>query len=187
MAEAEAQVARMRARVQEQEQRLERLRAVARSMPEREAQLTQLNRDYAIQKKNYDALVARRESAMMSGEAQAATGVADFRVIDPPQVAPNPVAPNRKMLIPVALLASLLAGLAASYFFSVVHPTFHDARGLKNFAQRPSLGNVSMIRTPALLATLRRRMVLFFTGVGALGATYAGVYTLTFFRTLPSF
>ena len=187
MAEAEAQVARMRARVQEQEQRLERLRSAARSVPEREAQLTQLDRDYAIQKQNYAALVARRESAMMSGEAQAATGVADFRVIDPPQVAPNPVAPNRKMMIPVALLASLLAGLAASYFFSVVHPTFHDARGLKNFAQRPALGNVSMIRTPALLATFRRRMVLFFSGIGALGATYAGVLTLTFFRTLPSF
>jgi hypothetical protein len=177
----------MRARVQEQEQRLERLRALARSVPEREAQLTQLDRDYAIQKQNYAALVARRESAMMSGEAQAATGVADFRIIDPPRVAPNPVAPNRKMLIPVALLASLLAGLAASYFFSVVHPTFHDARGLKNFAQRPALGHVSMIPTPALLATLRRRMVLFFSGVGGLAATYAGVLTLTFFRTLPSF
>jgi polysaccharide chain length determinant protein (PEP-CTERM system associated) len=188
MAEAEAQVARMRARVQDQEQRLAQLRAAARSVPEREAQLTQLNRDYAIQKQNYDALVARRESALMSGEAQAATGVADFRIIDPPQVAPNPVAPNRKMLVPVALLASLLAGLAASYFFSVVHPTFHDVRNLKSFSQRPTLGTVSMIRSPALVADLRRRMLLFLGGVGGLATTYAGVLTLTFFRTLlPAF
>lgn len=187
MAESEAQVARMRARVREHEQRLAQLRIAARSVPEREAQLTQLNRDYAIQKQNYDALVARRESALMSGEVQAATGVADFRIIDPPQVSPNPVAPNRKMMLPLALLASLLAGVAASYFFSVVHPTFHDGHSLKKFAQRPALGTVSMIRSPAVLALARRRALLFFGGIGGLAATYTGVLTLAFFRSLLPF
>ncbi len=187
MAEAEAQVARMRARVREQEQRLAKLRAVARSVPEREAQLTQLNRDYAMQKQNYDTLVTRRESALISGDVQAATGVADFRIIDPPQVAPNPVAPNRKMLIPLALLASLLAGLAASYFFSVVHPTFHDGHGLKRFSKRPALGIVSLIRTPAVLARNRMRALVFAGGVGGLTATYAAVLTVVFFRPLLPF
>jgi len=187
MAEAEAQVARMRARVREQEQRLGQLRAVARSVPEREAQLTQLNRDYAIQKQNYDTLVARRQSALMSGEVQAATGVADFRIIDPPQVSPNPVAPNRKMMIPIALLASLLAGLAASYFFSIVHPTFHDARGLKSVAQRPVLGTVSLVRSPHMLTRARRASLAFIGGVGALTATYGAVLTLVFFRSLLPF
>src|SRR5205823_12512191 len=135
----------------EQEQRLGQLRAVARSVPEREAQLTQLNRDYAMQKQNYDTLVTRRQSALMSGEVQAATGVADFRIIDPPQVSPNPVAPNRKMMIFVALLASLLAGFAASYFFSLLHPSFHDGRGLKKFTHRPVLGTVSLVYTPEVL------------------------------------
>jgi polysaccharide chain length determinant protein (PEP-CTERM system associated) len=186
-AEAEAQVARLRARVREQEQRLEKLRLAARSVPEREAQLTQLNRDYAIQKQNYDALVARRESALMSGEVQAATGVANFRIIDPPQVSPNPVAPNRKMLVPLALLASVLAGLAASYLFSIVQPTFYDARGLKRFAQRPALGTVSLVYTPEVLSRRRRGMLAFAGGLGGLGATYAGVLTLVFFRALPPF
>ena len=186
-AEAEAQVARMRARVREHEHRLAQLRERARSVPEREAQLTQLNRDYAIQKKNYEALAARRESASMSGEVQAATGVADFRIIDPPRVSPNPVAPNRRMLIPMAVLGSLLAGLAASYFFSVVHPTFHDARTLNRIAQRPVLGGVSLIRSPQVLSRARRRALAFFGGIGALAATYAGVLALVFFRTLLPF
>jgi polysaccharide chain length determinant protein (PEP-CTERM system associated) len=187
MAEAEAQVARMRARVREHEHRLAQLRERARSVPEREAQLKQLDRDYAIQKQNYDALVSRRQSALMSGEVQAATGVADFRIVDPPQVAPNPVAPNRRMLIPMALLASLLAGLAASYFFSVVHPTFHDARTLNRITQRPVLGAVSLIRSPQVLSRARRRALAFFGGIGALAATYAGVLALVFFRTLLPF
>jgi polysaccharide chain length determinant protein (PEP-CTERM system associated) len=187
MAESEAQVARLRARVQEQEQRLEKLRLAARSVPEREAQLTQLNRDYAIQKQNYDALVARRESALMSGEVQAATGVASFRIVDPPQVSPNPVAPNRKMLIFVALLASVLAGFAASYFFSLLHPTFHDGRGLKKFTHRPVLGTVSLIPTPETLWRRRRGTLAFLGGVGGLGAAYAGVLTAVFFRALLPF
>ena len=184
MAEAEAQVARLRARVREQEQRMAQLRAAARNVPEREAQLTQLNRDYAIQKQNYDALVARRESALISGDVQAATGVADFRIIDPPQVAPNPVAPNRQMLIPFALLASLLAGFAASYFFSVARPTFHDRQGLKRFTQRPVLGSVTLIRTPAMISRARRRSLFFAGGVGGLTATYGAVLIAVFFRNL---
>jgi polysaccharide chain length determinant protein (PEP-CTERM system associated) len=187
MAESEAQVARLRARVQEQEQRLERLRLVAQSVPEREAQLTQLNRDYAIQKQNYDALVARRESALMSGEVQAATGVASFRIVDPPQVSPNPVAPNRKMLVFIALIASLAAGCLASYFYSLLHPTFHDGRGLKKFAQRPVLGTISVVSTPEVLWRRRSGTIAFLGGMGGLGATYAVVLAVVFFRALLPF
>lgn len=183
MAESEAQVARLRARVQEQEQRLAQLRAAARSIPEREAQLTQLNRDYTIQKQNYDALVARRESALISGEAQAATGVADFRIVDPPQVAPNPIAPNRKMLIALVLLASLLGGLGASYGYSLIHPTFHDTRALKSFAGRPTLGTVSLIRTLDTLTAARRRMLAFAAGIGGLATTYAGAVAVIFLHS----
>jgi polysaccharide chain length determinant protein (PEP-CTERM system associated) len=187
MAESEAQVARLRARVREQEQRLAQLRASARSVPEREAQLTQLNRDYAIQKQNYDALVARRESALMSAEVQAATGVATFRIIDPPQVSPDPVAPNRKLLLAAALLASLLAGLGGSYLFSVLHPTFYDGRGLKKFTQRPVLGAVSLVTTPEVLSRRRRSTLAFVGGVGALAAAHAGVLALVFLRALFPF
>jgi polysaccharide chain length determinant protein (PEP-CTERM system associated) len=187
MAEAQAQVARLRARVREHEQRLAQFRNRARSIPEREAQLTQLNRDYAIQKQNYDTLVTRRESALMSGDVQAATGVADFRIIDPPKVAPTPVAPNRRMLIPVVLLASLLAGVAASYFFSVLHPTVHDGHSLKRIAKRPVLGTVSLIRSPAVVSRARRRTFAFFGGMAGLAATYAGALTFVFFRSLLPF
>jgi polysaccharide chain length determinant protein (PEP-CTERM system associated) len=184
MAEAEAQVARIRTRVRDHEQRLAQLRADARSVPEREAQLTQLNRDYTIQKQSYEALVARRESALISSEAQAATGVATFRIVDPPQVAPNPIAPNRKMLVPLALLASVLAGLGASYFFSVVRPTFHESSGLKRIAQRPVLGIVSLVRNPDVLSRRRRGALAFLAGVGGLAAVYAGVLGVVFFRGL---
>jgi protein tyrosine kinase modulator len=181
-AEAEAQVAALQARVADLERRHAQLVQMARSVPEREAQFAQLNRDYAIQKQNYDALVARREAALMSRHVEAATGVADFRIIDPPSVSPNPVAPNRKMLVLLALAASLGAGLFASYFFSVAQPTVYDQRTLKRISQRPVLGTVSLILHNSVMRQRRRRLLLFFGGLAGLAATYGAVLTSVFLR-----
>jgi polysaccharide chain length determinant protein (PEP-CTERM system associated) len=98
LAGAEAAVASLRARVTEYANRYAKLKASATMVPQLEAELAQLNRDYDVNKKNYESLVARRESASISGEMQSVSGVADFRLIDPPRVSPGPVAPNRRML-----------------------------------------------------------------------------------------
>jgi hypothetical protein len=57
-------------------------------MPQIEAEFAQLNRDYEINKKNYEQLVQRRESANMGSEINNSVGV-DFRLIDPPRVSPQ--------------------------------------------------------------------------------------------------
>jgi polysaccharide chain length determinant protein (PEP-CTERM system associated) len=187
LAAAEAQVAGLRARVSDFESRHAEARERARSVPEREAEFAQLNRDYAIHKQNYDNLVARRERALISGDMEATTGVADFRIIDPPSVSPNPVAPNRAMLVPLALLASLGAGLAAAYLFSIVRPTFHDNRSLKTVGQRPVLGAVSLIRSNVVLAKRRRRALLFVGGLGGLAATYSAAIAAVFIKGILPF
>jgi hypothetical protein len=169
------------------ERRYAALRDKARSVPEREAQFAQLNRDYAIQKQNYESLVARRETASMSAEMGAATGFADFRIIDPPRVSPTPVAPNRKMLVPMILLVALGAGFGAAYLFSIVHPTFHENRALKRIGMRPVLGAVSLIPSAEVKNKQRRNRYLFFGGIGAVAATYCGAIAAVFLRGLLPF
>ncbi len=172
LAESEANVAALRARVGELESRHRQLQAVARMQPELEAELAQLNRDYDIQKRQYEGLVARRESAAISGDMDATGGVADFRVIDPPTVSPKPVAPNRLLLLGVAFVAALGAGIAASFVVSQIYPTIHDPQTLRTVAGRPVLGAVTRLATKTSARAQRRGRVAFAGAVGALFALY---------------
>ncbi len=187
LADSDAQIAGLRARVADYEKRYAQLRAKAESIPEMEAEYARLNRDYATEKQNYQTLVQRRESAQMSGELEQATGVANFRVVDPPRTSPNPVSPNRQLLVPVALLLSLCAGLGASYLFSMVRPTFHDNRNLKTVGKRPVLGAVSLLRNAQVLAKRRRRAILFFGGLGGLAASYSAAIAMVFVGSFSLF
>jgi hypothetical protein len=111
----------------------------------------------------------------MGADVQDAGG-AQFRVIDPPRVSPQPVAPNRLALLGIALAASLLAGLAMSFLASQIMPIFHDARTLREVAKRPILGMVSMLPSEALSRFRHRNAYLFAGGVGAFVAAFSGVF-----------
>jgi uncharacterized protein involved in exopolysaccharide biosynthesis len=127
LATSEVQVASLRARVAEYSARYERALSAMKTAPQVEAEYAQLNRDYAINKKNYEDLVARRESAEMSGDLESASGVADFRLIDPPRVSNKPASPNRLILIAAALGAALAAGIGFAFVASQLRPVFFNA------------------------------------------------------------
>ncbi len=158
-------------------------REAAKRVPQIEAELTQLNRDYEINKKNYESLVSRRESAELSGEMEAASGVADFRLIDPPRVSPQPVSPNRLMLFPLAFLGALAAGLLASLLASQIWPTFFDSRSLREMTGLPVLGSVSMVMNDKLKRKERRGLIGFVTGALAFVASFGAGLTLLFLHT----
>jgi polysaccharide chain length determinant protein (PEP-CTERM system associated) len=174
-AEAEAKVAALRARVSAYQAEFERLRAAQISLPKVEAEYAQLNRDYDIQKRNYESLVQRRESASMASEMDAA-GSADFRIIDPPRVSSTPVEPNRLLLLPLVLVAALGVGAAVSFAWSQIRPMIHDGRGLRGLGGRPVLGSVSLVSDKNLIARRRRMHVAFFGSLVTLVACYgAGI------------
>ena len=145
LAISEIQVAALRARVSEYAARQSQLRAALRTAPQIEAEAAQLNRDYTIHKKNYESLVARRESAAISGDMDIASGVADFRLIDPPRVSPKPVAPNHMLMLPLVLIAALGAGLFAAFAASHLRPVFHQVSDLRAKFDVPIVGAVSLI------------------------------------------
>lgn len=179
LAAAEANVASLRATLASYEQQSARLRTSARLVPEVDAELAQLNRDYDIQKKMYESLLSRRESAAL-GEGVADAGGTRFRVIDPPRVAPQPVFPNRLVLMAAAFAAAVVTGLAASFAASALLPTFHDARALAATTKRPVVGMVTMFQSKAVRRMRRLRSVLFAGASGAFVAAFAGLFAFVF-------
>jgi polysaccharide chain length determinant protein (PEP-CTERM system associated) len=177
--DAEANFIKVRARLAEFESRYVQLKANAEALPRIDTEWTQLNRDYGIQQRQYESLVGRRETASMTGKLEDA-GVAEFRIIDPPRVTPNPVAPNRSLLLWGLVAGSLAAGVAAAFAVSQVRPTFHDGRVLREVAGRPLLGMISTIASPALRAKRRRSALLFMGGMGGLVASYGAAFSITY-------
>lgn len=180
LATSEVQVAALRTRVAEYESRLSRARGLMKTAPQVEAEFAQLNRDYDINKKNYHDLVSRRESASMSGELEGVAGVADFRLIDPPRASNKPVAPNRLLLLPMALLAALGVGLGVTFIMSQWRAVFFDGRSMRDALGLPLLGVVTLVADDG--ANLRRRaeMKKFLAATGGLILAFAaGMVALT--------
>lgn len=165
LSSAEVQVASLRARVSEYESRAGRAREQLKIAPQVEAELAQLNRDYDVHRKNYEELVSRRETVVMSGELDSASGMAAFRVVDPPRVGSKPVAPNRVLLLPVILLIALGAGLGMSFLVSQFRPSFFDAHTLRAVSELPLLGVVSLVKNDQVRRKESRSLMRFLVAV----------------------
>lgn len=181
LAAAELQVASLKARVNEFTTRYNMARAALKTAPQIEAEAAQLNRDYRIIKKNYEDLVARRQSAVMSGELDVASGIVDFRLIDPPRVSPKPVSPNRLALLPLSLAAALAIGIVVAFIASNLRPVFSDAHQLRNKTGLPLLGVVSMTLSDVDRRAERRNMLQFYgASAGLVGIFVVGLLAMAF-------
>lgn len=181
VATAEVQVASLQARVNEYSARYAAARNALKTAPQIEAEAAQLNRDYAITKKNYEDLVARRQAAVMSGELDVASGIAEFRLIDPPRVTPKPVSPNRLLLLPVALVAAIGAGLLTAFVASQLRPVFDDGTDLRTKTGLPLLGVISMVVSDEQRRRERGSLLRFVGASGSLVGMFAAGIAVMFF------
>lgn len=172
LSQAEAHVASMRARVSEYEARVARLRTQSTTAPEIEAQFAQLNRDYTVNRENYQKLVERRESARLSGDLTSATDMLQFRVIDPPTVPNHPSGPNRLRLFSLVFVGALVAGLAVAFLMSQLRPTFLSQSALREVTGLPVLGSIGMNWTPEQTVKRKRRLVALASSVLLLFGAY---------------
>jgi hypothetical protein len=147
-----------------------------------EAQLAQLNRDYLINKENYEKLVQRRESAKLSGDLSSATDMMSFRVVDPPSAPVTPIGPNRPRLYSLVFAGALLAGLGSALLLSQIRPTFLSQNSLREVTSMPILGSIGMNWTDQQKIMRKRRLYAFGVAVATLFTAYGGVLTFTLLR-----
>jgi polysaccharide chain length determinant protein (PEP-CTERM system associated) len=147
LAESEAKVASRKARVEEYSSRYNHLKSLSNSVPEVEADLAQLNRDYRVNRDNYQKLLERRESAKISSKLGSATELLSFRIIDPPTVPEVPVGPDRGGIYSMVFIAALAVGIGFAFVLSQIRPAFHSQNRLREVTGIPVLGSIPMIWT----------------------------------------
>lgn len=143
LSEAEASVAELKVRVAEYERREADLASKVTQIPEVEAQLKQLDRDYEVVKDQHTTLLQRREAARLSQGVEDNASDVTFRVVDPPFVPQNPSEPNKLLLNALVLALALGAGAGVGLLLSLLNPIVVDARMLAATTGLPLLGVVT--------------------------------------------
>jgi polysaccharide chain length determinant protein (PEP-CTERM system associated) len=163
----EVQVAELRQELAQRQGKVAQLRRLVDSVPEVEAELARLNRDYEVTRQKYLELVQRREVAVISEQADR-TGTVKFEVIDPPAAALEPVAPDRALLLSVVLLAALGVAGGLAYVLNHMRPVFHSVPALAQVTGLPVLAAVSRTWVERHRIQRREELVRFSGGAALL-------------------
>ena len=169
---AAVEVESLKIQLHEQERKADELKQYLDTMPDVEAQLARLNRDYEITKSRYLDLVSRRESTQLAQQAGQSTNESMFRIIDPPRVPVVPTGPRRALFLTGVLVAAVGLGLGLSLVLVLLRPTFMGPRELKDTTQLPVLGSVALHLSPAAARKESLYQWLFIMGT----VLFLGVY-----------
>jgi polysaccharide chain length determinant protein (PEP-CTERM system associated) len=140
--DADSQIASLERQLHEMEAESNRLEEMARNAPEAQAQLANLDRDYNVIRRNYEELLARRESLNIAEAARTGTDRVTLEVVDPPTQPTSPASPKRLLLAAGVLIAALGAGGALLFLQVQLDTTFYTLRELRRIGP-PVLGTLS--------------------------------------------
>ena len=175
LGQANAQVKTLQVRVEEFKKRYEEMKKLVNTIPEIDAKVVALNRDYDVTKQQYNQLLQRRESARISRSVDQTTDSVQFRVIEQPRIVDEPVGPKRILLSSIVLVVGLGVGIGFAFVLSQVKPVFNSVNSITSATSYPVLGTVSAISSPA---QRHRRLMLilsFFALLLALLAIYGAL------------
>ena len=179
LSSADADLAAIRGQMDAQQRLVGDLRGRVNEVPDVEAELSRLNRDYEVNKRQYDTLLERLESAKISEEAEQNSDNVKFRVIEPPTLPVKASGPHRGVLNSLVLLLSLGAGLGLAMLFGQLHPTFSTRDALQKVARIPVIGSITAAVRETLVPWYRSQPVMVGGAVGLLLAVYVLNVVLT--------
>jgi len=171
----EVEIASLRAELRQHRQQAEKLRTLVDTVPQVEAELGRLNRDYDVVKLTYEQLLAKLETANIGEDVEESIDGVQFRIIDPPFAGLTPAGPKRHLLLAAVLVAALGLGGALTFLMNQLHPVFFTSRAVTAATGLPVLGSVSMLMSPNELQEKRKGRLRFAATIGLLIASFAVV------------
>lgn len=178
LSSADAEVAALKSREEDFLNQLEQLKGMRDTVPQVEAEMQRLNRDYEINRDQYAKLVARRESAKLSQDAETASDPVKIKVIDPTRMPIAPIGPPRLKLLSAVLALGLGAGFGLAFVVSQLRPRVYTRQELRDLTGLPVLGAVTFVRNRWHQSERRMELAVFSLGVFALVAAYIGLVSL---------
>ncbi len=155
LSKAEVEVRSLSAQVAQNQQLVAELRGKVDTIPEVEAQLQQLNRDYNVTRQKYEDLLGRLESAKLTESAEQQRDDVRFRIIEPPIVPTKPIGPHRVLFLAAALVLALAGGAALAILRQQIEPVISSRKQLRELAGLPVLGVISSAPSAAKSLAVR--------------------------------
>jgi hypothetical protein len=149
---------------------------LARTSPEAESGLEQLNRERALIKTNYEELLRRRESAAMRSAADLSSGAEQFRIIVAPTIPDQPSAPDRRTFILLGTLFAVIGGSALAYALGLLRGTFVSAAEAEATLGVPVIARLSSRRGVLTQVSQSADALML---VGAVAGLFAAAFVLS--------
>jgi polysaccharide biosynthesis transport protein len=143
--------------VQQVQKEIDEYQSRLNAAPLREQQLTDLTRDYDQSRKNYEALLAKRDQSEMATNLEKRQQGEQFRVLDPPNLPQKPFSPNRLKLDMIGLFGGIALGGVFVVGSNMLDNRVHNKEALKEIIDVPVLTEVPPVATISELKKIRRQ------------------------------
>ncbi|MEN7342878.1 MAG: XrtA system polysaccharide chain length determinant [Pseudomonadota bacterium] len=175
LATVDVEIVELRGLTSQYRGEVNRLRRQVDTIPQVEAELGRLNRDYDIVKTKYEQFVQQLEAANIGDDIDATIEEVQFRVIDPPFSAQAPVGPPRLIMATVALVAALGASVVVALIFDLLNPVFFTGKSITSLTGVPVLGAVGLVQNEATIKRKRLEKLVLGAAAACLLAAFAVV------------
>ena len=155
LGQEESNIGAIGIRAKEYASRIDELKRKIEVLQQVEVELNKLDRDYLLNKENYAALIARRDSAKLAGQAEQTGESVQFRIIDPPFVPHKAAKPDRIVLNSMVLLAAIAGGMGLAFLLSQNNITFYSKKELQDETGVAVFGSVTRVYSPEELVQRR--------------------------------
>ena len=149
----ENSISELKARIGEYQGRLN-------AEPEAEQQLSDLNRGYDQSKKDYDALLEKKNASEMATSMEQMQQGERFTVLDPPSFPAKPDFPNRLKFCVLGLGVGGFLGLAIAGTFEFFDDRLHGEKEIKALLPIPVISEVPEVVSPLDVEKKKRRITI---------------------------
>jgi polysaccharide chain length determinant protein (PEP-CTERM system associated) len=166
--------------IQQIQSQIDEYQARLNTAPLREQQLADLTRDYDQSRKNYEALLAKRDESEMATNLEKRQQGEQFRVLDPANLPQKPYSPNRLKLDLIGLLAGLVLGMAATAASEIIDDRIYSKDELEKLVPAPVLAEIPPLPTAAEEQRNARWRVIQMAGLVVIVLSAAAGFATTF-------